>query len=67
MAREEIDRNIDITRTVGWFTTMYPVRLEVSEELDSSIKKVKESLRQIPNKGVGYGALAGYRTNSFPR
>src|SRR5690606_27244642 len=36
--REEIDGRIDITRTVGWFTTMYPVRLEVSEELGNSIK-----------------------------
>jgi amino acid adenylation domain-containing protein/non-ribosomal peptide synthase protein (TIGR01720 family) len=65
--REEIDGRIDITRTVGWFTTMYPVRLEVSEELGNSIKKVKESLRQIPNRGIGYGALLGYKPNSLPR
>ena len=52
--REEIDDSIDITRTLGWFTTMYPIRLEVRAELGDSIKYIKESLRQVPNKGIGY-------------
>ena len=39
--REEIDKNIDITRTVGWFTSMYPVRLEIGEDIGSSIKNIK--------------------------
>jgi len=65
--REEIDSNIDITRTVGWFTSMYPVRLKVREELGSSIKYVKEALRRIPNKGIGYGALFGYQLKALPR
>ena len=65
--REEIDNSIDITRTLGWFTTMYPVRLEVSSDIGDSIKNIKESLRQIPNKGIGYGTLIGYKTSDLPR
>ncbi|WP_375331669.1 non-ribosomal peptide synthase/polyketide synthase [Candidatus Tisiphia endosymbiont of Temnostethus pusillus] len=61
--REEIDSNIDITRTVGWFTTIYPIRLEISEELGNSLKTVKENLRQVPNKGIGYGTVIGYQSD----
>ncbi|WP_268626173.1 non-ribosomal peptide synthetase [Paenibacillus alvei] len=55
--RESIGTDIDITRTVGWFTTKFPVVLEPETNLDLAyqIKQVKESLRRIPNKGLGYG------------
>ncbi|WP_025028836.1 condensation domain-containing protein, partial [Caldalkalibacillus mannanilyticus] len=55
--REEILPELDITRTVGWFTSQYPVLLEIKEgkHLGYQIKSVKEALRQIPNKGIGYG------------
>ncbi|MHB9147992.1 MAG: thioesterase domain-containing protein [Candidatus Amoebophilus sp.] len=65
--REEIDDSVEVSRTLGWFTTMYPVRLELSTELGSSIKNIKESLRQVPNKGIGYGTLIGYGSNKLPR
>ncbi|UCH95647.1 MAG: amino acid adenylation domain-containing protein, partial [Candidatus Aminicenantes bacterium] len=57
--REEIIRDIDISRTVGWFTSQYPVLLEMSpaRDLSHAIKHVKETLRRIPNKGIGYGIL----------
>ncbi|MCM3338072.1 non-ribosomal peptide synthase/polyketide synthase [Paenibacillus sp. MER TA 81-3] len=57
--REEIFEDVDISRTVGWFTSMYPVslRLDSRASLDSSIKQVKEKLRRIPNRGLGYGLL----------
>ncbi|MDR0268154.1 non-ribosomal peptide synthetase [Paenibacillus sp.] len=57
--REPIIPDMDITRTVGWFTIMYPVLLTMNAGGDVSkrIKTVKESLRQIPNKGIGYGIL----------
>ncbi|KAF6614762.1 hypothetical protein HFE03_26540, partial [Paenibacillus sp. EKM102P] len=47
----------DISRTVGWFTSPYPVLLDIGRghALSDRIKQVKESLRQIPNKGMGYG------------
>ncbi|MFN7096498.1 MAG: amino acid adenylation domain-containing protein, partial [Gammaproteobacteria bacterium] len=67
--REEIADDLDITRTVGWFTTQYPVRLQLDnpEDVRNSIKQIKEILRTIPNKGIGYGALIGYHNSELPR
>ncbi|WJE83337.1 non-ribosomal peptide synthetase [Bacillus sp. DX3.1] len=49
---------IDINRTIGWFTTMYPVKLHLSKgEIGEQIKGTKEQLRSIPNKGLNYGVL----------
>ncbi|MFC9774498.1 amino acid adenylation domain-containing protein [Paenibacillus chitinolyticus] len=55
--REFIGTDIDITRTIGWFTSKFPVVLEPEsgKDLSHQIKAVKESLRRIPNKGIGYG------------
>ena len=58
--REDIADRIDITRTVGWFTTMYPVELTMEQSLKQTIIANKENFRQIPRKGIGYGALHGY-------
>ncbi|PNQ82013.1 non-ribosomal peptide synthetase [Paenibacillus sp. F4] len=57
--REAILPEVDITRTIGWFTSQYPVLLDMPEELALSqrIKCVKEGLRGIPQKGIGYGVL----------
>ena len=55
--REELDVSLDTRRTVGLFTSLYPVKLEVQSSLAESIVYVKDSLRAIPNKGIGYGAL----------
>jgi len=57
--REELMEDLDVSRTVGWFTSIYPVRMDVSYVTDPGrqIKEVKETLRQIPNKGIGYGIL----------
>ncbi|MCX7121890.1 MAG: amino acid adenylation domain-containing protein [Gammaproteobacteria bacterium] len=55
--REEIDDKLDISRTVGWFTSMYPVMLTAQKDIASSIVFLKEYLRTIPNKGIGYGAF----------
>ncbi|MCK1786293.1 amino acid adenylation domain-containing protein, partial [Pseudomonas sp. TNT11] len=49
---------LNIERSVGWFTSLYPVRLSPGlGDLGSAIKAVKEQLRQVPNKGIGYGVL----------
>ncbi|SCW30123.1 non-ribosomal peptide synthase domain TIGR01720/amino acid adenylation domain-containing protein [Paenibacillus tianmuensis] len=58
--REPIIPDIDITRTVGWFTSQYPVVLDMGADRDVSrrIKRVKEELRQIPHKGIGFGILS---------
>ncbi|PHS10319.1 MAG: hypothetical protein COA88_02420 [Kordia sp.] len=57
--REELFENIDITRTVGWFTAMYPVVLgsENSFGIGGTLKKIKDNLHKIPSKGIGYGML----------
>jgi non-ribosomal peptide synthase protein (TIGR01720 family) len=56
--REELFAEVDLSRTVGWFTTLFPVRLELgAEPPGEALKAVKEQLRRIPNKGIGYGVL----------
>jgi amino acid adenylation domain-containing protein/non-ribosomal peptide synthase protein (TIGR01720 family) len=57
--REDIIEGIDISRTVGWFTSMFPVYLDLSGAVDpgEALKLTKEQLRQIPDKGVGFGLL----------
>lgn len=57
--REEIIHNADISRTIGWFTSLYPVYLDLgrSVSIGDAIKVVKEQLRQIPTSGIGYGLL----------
>ena len=50
---------IDISRTVGWFTSFYPFLLELPEQKDltAQIQHVKAHLRKIPHKGIGFGIL----------
>jgi amino acid adenylation domain-containing protein/non-ribosomal peptide synthase protein (TIGR01720 family) len=56
--RETLFGDLDVTRTVGWFTTIFPVRLEVSStDPGEALKAVKEQLRQTPNRGLTYGVL----------
>ncbi len=60
--RENLFDEIDLTRTVGWFTSAYPVRLtperiEEAAGQGASIKAIKEQLRSVPHKGLGYGVL----------
>ncbi|SHK87530.1 non-ribosomal peptide synthase domain TIGR01720, partial [Clostridium cavendishii DSM 21758] len=62
--REEIIKDVDITRTIGWFTSQYPVILKNSDNnLDTLIKNTKDLLRRIPNKGISYGIIK-YCSNS---
>lgn len=64
--REGIFEDLDISRTIGWFTSLYPVRLKFRSELPTAdqIKHFKESLRKIPHNGLGYGVLK-YLKKSF--
>ncbi|GAB5525199.1 MAG: hypothetical protein Roseis2KO_30710 [Roseivirga sp.] len=53
--REPIHNQVNISRTVGWFTSIYPVLLSSeAEALTSIIKQVKETLRQVPNHGFDH-------------
>jgi amino acid adenylation domain-containing protein/non-ribosomal peptide synthase protein (TIGR01720 family) len=57
--REDLGDALDVTRTVGWFTTLYPVRLECSPGADAGtlLKAVKEQLRSVPGRGFNFGLL----------
>ncbi|WP_157170953.1 non-ribosomal peptide synthetase, partial [Nocardia araoensis] len=67
----------DLTRTVGWFTTTYPVRLDLSGiDIDDAfaagpaagavVKSIKEQLRRIPDHGIGYGMLRYLNPDTAP-
>jgi non-ribosomal peptide synthase protein (TIGR01720 family) len=66
--REEIFNDVELSHTVGWFTSLYPVLLDVGgvdlrealaggPALGRALKSVKEQLRQVPDNGLGYGLL----------
>lgn len=57
--REPLEADLDLTRTIGWFTSFYPFAIELPAgvETGGAIKLVKEALRAVPNRGAGYGIL----------
>lgn len=56
--RDDIFEGIDISRTVGWFTSLYPFYIKLKKEnLSDQIKEVKEEIRKVPNNGIGFGIL----------
>jgi non-ribosomal peptide synthase protein (TIGR01720 family) len=57
--REEIGEGVDVTRTVGWFTSVYPVVLEVGAGagVGEALKEVKEQVRGVRGRGLGWGLL----------
>ncbi|MFI6084309.1 amino acid adenylation domain-containing protein [Streptomyces sp. NPDC051217] len=75
---EEIVPGADLSRTVGWFTSMYPARVDAQgvdladvlaggPAAGKAIKLVKEQLRGIPDKGVGYGLLRHLNPETAPQ
>ena len=56
---DAIAPGVDLSHTVGWFTSLFPVLLDGQSDspLPGLIKTVKEQLRQIPDKGLGFGVL----------
>jgi len=57
--REDIGHSLDISRTVGWFTSFYPVKLVASFGMrpEDVLKSTKELLRRIPLNGIRYSLL----------
>ncbi|GAX51781.1 amino acid adenylation domain-containing protein [Streptomyces olivochromogenes] len=58
--REQIAGGLDVSRTVGWFTSVYPVLLDTGEpgaSLGTVLGRVKETLRALPDHGIGHGLL----------
>ncbi|MFI6875832.1 amino acid adenylation domain-containing protein [Streptomyces sp. NPDC050400] len=68
----------DLSRTIGWFTSMYPARIDVREvdladvlaggpAAGRAVKLVKEQLRGVPDKGLGYGLLRHLNPETGPQ
>ncbi|MFK3774284.1 amino acid adenylation domain-containing protein [Pseudomonas sp. NPDC089406] len=55
--RDELFDGLELSRTVGWFTSLYPLRLTPAASPVESLRAVKEQLRAVPDKGIGHGAL----------
>ena len=55
--REALAEPLDVSRTVGWFTSLFPVALAVGGTLEADLKGVKEQLRALPRRGLSYGML----------
>ncbi len=63
--REDLFEDVDLSRTVGWFTTLFPVQLKLSSvnQLEETLKLVKEQLRRLPKHGIGFGSLRYLNSN----
>jgi non-ribosomal peptide synthase protein (TIGR01720 family) len=55
--RQEVIENIDVTRTVGWFTTMYPLICSFEKDIKQTLQLVKQTRRSVPQQGIGYSLL----------
>ena len=57
--REELFPDVDLSRTVGWFTTLFPLLLRCppARAAGERVRAVKESLRAVPARGIGFGLL----------
>ncbi|MEU3060570.1 condensation domain-containing protein [Streptomyces subrutilus] len=75
--REDVADGLDLSRTVGWFTTVFPVRLALGRPdlddaraggpaLGAALRLVKEELRAVPDKGIGFGQLRHLNSRTGP-
>lgn len=48
---------LSVARTVGWFTSLFPVRFRLSSEPEAAVTEAKECLRRVPDHGIGHGVL----------
>ncbi|MFZ1289614.1 MAG: amino acid adenylation domain-containing protein [Melioribacteraceae bacterium] len=56
--REDVIDGVDLSRTIGWFTSIFPVVLEIkNKDLETDLKLINESINEIPNKGLDFGLL----------
>jgi non-ribosomal peptide synthase protein (TIGR01720 family) len=64
--RESLFDDVDVSRTVGWFTSLYPIVLEVDDAHGpgDALLSIKEQLRRVPNGGIGYGMLRYLRRDA---
>ncbi|KAJ3088357.1 hypothetical protein HK102_008943 [Quaeritorhiza haematococci] len=57
--REPWSDDLDVSNTVGWFTSVYPMLFEtsVSAEIGDLLRQVKQKIRAVPEKGLSYGLI----------
>jgi len=65
--RELLDKTLDISRTVGWFTSVYPVKLTTHQDILKTLIQTKEMLKAIPNNGIGFGAFRQRLDKNLPQ
>src|SRR5690606_10682097 len=75
--REPLVEGLDLSRTVGWFTSIYPVRLDPGpvewaevraggDAISTVVRRAKEQVRRLPDKGAGYGLLRYLNPHTGP-
>ncbi|HEX2092323.1 MAG TPA: amino acid adenylation domain-containing protein [Longimicrobiaceae bacterium] len=64
--REELVPGVDLTRTVGWFTSLFPLAVggDAEEPFAATLARVGRALRAVPRRGIGYGVLRYLRPDS---
>jgi len=64
--RETVESQLDVSKTVGWFTSYFPVKFphQPDKDIGGQIITIKEQMRSVPNGGIGYGGLR-YLKNAF--
>jgi len=57
--REDLFETVDLSRTVGWFTTQFPVKIDLADadSLETALQTVQAELKRIPGRGIGFGLL----------
>jgi len=67
--REPLDADLDLSRTIGWFTSIFPVTLDTHGQTEPTrvLKHIKECLRAVPHRGLGYGLLRYLNEETAPR
>ncbi len=63
--REDIFDDVDISRTIGWFTSLFPIVFDLGESISpsESLKNIKQTLRSIPQNGLSYSILKYLNNN----
>jgi len=64
--REALFEDLDLSQTLGWFTSLYPLLLQARDDWDATLKGTKENLRQVPRGGIGYGLLKYLQGDDLP-
>ena len=64
--REALFEELDLSQTLGWFTSLYPLLLQAGDDWDATLKGTKENLRRVPRGGIGYGLLKYLQGEDLP-